>query len=209
MPRNISFFHTQKQIVNQTKTVTRRLGWKFLKTGDTLNAVEKAQGLKKGEKINKLCQIVVTHVTFEPLNAITQEDCIKEGFPEMTPSEFIDFFCKAMKCEPDTVVTRIEFRYVMFMLGCVKCGNYETPHVDDDGYAFCEEHKPTESSRYIDTNKVSEFMKSKGYEFKPNYGADGSWIHPGILHKPHNKEPRYVSLDKSVDLYIKHINGGG
>ena len=106
--KNISFFHTQEQIKNRTKTVTRRLGWKKLKDGEMLQAVVKCQGLKKGEKIEKLAIIKVVKVNVEPLNTITAEDVIKEGF-NTTTQEFVEFFCKSMKCNTTDDVTRIEF----------------------------------------------------------------------------------------------------
>ena len=112
MPRNISFFHTGPQIEAQTKTVTRRPGWLFLKPGDILNACEKCQGLRKGEKIKRFGQIRVISVRREPLFVITAEDCAAEGFPDMTTIAFISFFCGAMGCKPTTVVTRIEFEYI-------------------------------------------------------------------------------------------------
>lgn len=112
MPRNISFFLTTDQFRVRTKTVTRRVGWLFLKPGDFLNGVEKGQGLKKGEKVNRLGPIRVTAVDREPLNTITQADCVAEGFPELSPAEFVSFFCKTHKgCQPATVVTRIAFEY--------------------------------------------------------------------------------------------------
>lgn len=52
--RNMSFMLTPDQILNQTKTVTRRLGWATLKPGTLVRAVRKCQGLKKGEKIEAL-----------------------------------------------------------------------------------------------------------------------------------------------------------
>jgi len=112
MPRNMSFMLTTEQFQDQSKTVTRRLGWDFLKVGDILNGCEKCQGLKKGEKIKKLGQIKVKHIVKQQLNRITAEDCICEGFPDMTPSEFVRFFCKHNKCNPWTPVTRIEFEYI-------------------------------------------------------------------------------------------------
>jgi hypothetical protein len=30
----------------------------------------------------------------------------------MSPSEFVEFFCRLNGCKPDTTVNRIEFRYV-------------------------------------------------------------------------------------------------
>ncbi|MCK9592988.1 MAG: hypothetical protein M0Q91_13370 [Methanoregula sp.] len=68
--KNMSFFLTTQQFIDGTKDVTRRLGWAFLKPGDHFMAVEKAQGLKKGEKIRKLGQCVCVWNQPEPLNFI-------------------------------------------------------------------------------------------------------------------------------------------
>ncbi len=115
--RNISFAITTKQFKNRSKTVTRRLGWKNLKVGELLQGVEKSQGLKKGEKIVKLGVIRVKGVCREELFNIDlprygESEVIKEGFPKMKPSEFVEMFCKANKCEPSVEITRIEFEYV-------------------------------------------------------------------------------------------------
>lgn len=112
MPRNMSFSLTTNQFKTQTKTVTRRLGWWFLKNGDLVNGVEKAMGLKKGEKMNKLCMIKIISTRKEPLSAITQDDVIKEGFPNWTPDLFVHFLCHKHGIGPDTLVNRIEFEYV-------------------------------------------------------------------------------------------------
>lgn len=112
MPRNMSFMLTTEQIKNRTKTVTRRLNWRFLREGDIVNACERCMGLKKGEKINSLCQIRIKSIGLHPISRIDQDDVIKEGFPEMTPNDFIDMFCREMKCDPNQIVTRIEFEYV-------------------------------------------------------------------------------------------------
>lgn len=116
--RNMSFMLTTEQIKNRTKTVTRRLGWKTLKPGTVLNACVKCQGLKKGEKVKKLCQIRVTDVRREPLNTIgyfsefTYHEATLEGFPDMTGPEFVEMFSKNMRVAFDEKVTRIEFEYV-------------------------------------------------------------------------------------------------
>ena len=112
MPRNMSFMLTTKQIMDKSKTVTRRLGWTFLKPGDILNACEKCQGLKKGEHINKLCQIRIISINKIALHEINYADCFREGFPNLYPSEFISMFRKEMKCALTTNVHRIEFEYV-------------------------------------------------------------------------------------------------
>ena len=112
MPRNMSFQLTTQQVKNESKSVTRRFAWWFLKPGDVLNACEKCMGLKKGEKINKLKTIRVISTRKEPLSAITKEDCILEGFPEMEPQDFINMLTRHYKCEPDKPVNRIEFEYI-------------------------------------------------------------------------------------------------
>jgi len=104
---------TTEQFKNRTKTVTRRLGWAFLKPGDILNGCEKCQGLKRGEKINKLGQIRVLSVGWQPLSQITPDDCADEGFPFMSPADFVRFFCDHNKCTPDTLVNRIEYEYII------------------------------------------------------------------------------------------------
>ncbi len=116
MPRNMSFALTTDQFRNRTKDVTRRLGWDFLQPGDLLWGVKKAMGLQKGEKVERLGLIEVVSATPEPLEAITQEDVIGEGFPEWTPLQFIDFFCSHNSVTPETIVNRIEFRHIGVLL---------------------------------------------------------------------------------------------
>ena len=117
--RNMSFSMTKQQYLNQTKDVTRRIGWWKLKPREICNGVEKAQGLKKGEKIVVMGQHRIVSTRIEPLNAITQEDVIREGFPEMTPEQFIAFFIKGHPKDkdgnpttPESLVNRIEFEYL-------------------------------------------------------------------------------------------------
>lgn len=111
--RNISFALTTEQVRNQTKTVTRRLGWLDLKRGELLHAVEKSQGLKKGEHPKGLAIIRVVDVRRQKLTAenLSQTERAREGFPRMTAKEFIAFFCESHGCKPGDKVTRIEFEY--------------------------------------------------------------------------------------------------
>ncbi len=118
MPRNMSFFYTQQQIRDGSKTVTRRIGWDFLKPGDVLNACVKCQGLGKGGKIELIRQIRVTGRRKERLRDMYKLGCMygdldarKEGFPELTGRAFVEMFCRHMKCKPDQIVNRIEFEY--------------------------------------------------------------------------------------------------
>lgn len=111
MPRMISFSMTEPQFIDGSKDVTRRMGWKRLRAGDRLIAVRKAMGLKAGEKVHRLGMIEVISVRREPLWKINADECRREGFPEMTPVDFMDFFCKGHRgCSASSIVTRIEFR---------------------------------------------------------------------------------------------------
>lgn len=113
--RNISFSLTEPQFLDGSKDVTRRMGWLHLKSGDRLRAVRKAMGLKKGEKVHQLGIIEVVRVTRECLHNIAHEvnGTAREGFPQMAPGEFVTFFCKSHAgCQPETMITRIEFRRV-------------------------------------------------------------------------------------------------
>ena len=135
--RNMSFMLTMTQVrrsfdavrrarrnlladifITLEKDVTRRDGWEFLQVGDRLAACEKCQGLGKGGKIVKLGEIIVTDVRREPLRRMLDEaeygraECAREGFPDMTPEQFVAFFCKGHKgISPDSIITRIEFAY--------------------------------------------------------------------------------------------------
>ncbi len=110
--RNISFFLTTPQFLNGTKDVTRRIGWANLKPGELLQAVEKGQGLKAGQKATKLGVIRVKSVRREQLFKITQEDVVREGFPDMLPGDFIRMFEEHNDCDARDVITRIEFEHV-------------------------------------------------------------------------------------------------
>ncbi len=110
--RNMSFSLTTKQFIDGSKTVTRRLGWKFLKAGDRVMAVEKGMGLKKGEKVKRLGAFEVQGVRREPLHLIPPEEVSKEGFLDMTTAGFIKFFCDANSCYHDAVVTVIKFKKI-------------------------------------------------------------------------------------------------
>jgi hypothetical protein len=118
--RNMSFALTTPQMLRQDKWVTRRLGWQFLKVGDFLRPVKKCMGLKPGEKLEPVgACIEVVELRREPLRSMLeapfygQEECTREGFPDMTPAQFIEMFCRTHRCcTPDTVITRIEFRFM-------------------------------------------------------------------------------------------------
>lgn len=70
----------------------------FLKPGDRLQPVVKAQGIKKGEHVEKIGgPIEVVSLGRERMSDFRQRqdshsECVLEGFPEMTADAFYQFF---------------------------------------------------------------------------------------------------------------------
>ncbi len=117
MPRNMSFFLTTDQVIDGSKDVTRRFGWDYLKIGEQVMACQKCQGIRKGETINRLRLIEIVSIRPERADEITRYpepeiECAREGFPEMSPSDFVEMLCKANRKKPDEICNRIEFKYV-------------------------------------------------------------------------------------------------
>jgi len=118
MPRNMSFFMTTQQVIDRKKDVTRRERWRFVKAGDLICAVRKCQGLKPGEKIERLAMIRVISARFEPLAMLVSDrdygrrEMEREGFPGRDPADFVAMLCQHYKCDPTTAFNRIEFEYV-------------------------------------------------------------------------------------------------
>lgn len=110
--KRMSFSLTERQLLDGTKSVTRRLGWRTLQPGDELLAVRQCMGLAKGERQRVLARIRVKSVSTERLDEITLDEVTAEGFPELTVTGFVEMFCRAMKCRHYDLVTRIEFERV-------------------------------------------------------------------------------------------------
>lgn len=117
--RNLSFMLTGPQFLDRSKDVTRRLGWLFAKAGDVVMGVEKSQGLGKGGKIKPYGKVQFVDVRREPLRRMIddpvygREECRREGFPDMTPEQFVAFWCRSHRgATPETDVTRLEFKYL-------------------------------------------------------------------------------------------------
>lgn len=119
--RLMSFAMTTDAILDETKDVTRRIGWAFLKRGDLLVAVKQSQGLKKGEAVERLKLIRVVDVRLEPLDRMLDdlrygwEEVRREGFRPLfgraTPQRFVDVFRWIHKINAYDEVRRIEFKY--------------------------------------------------------------------------------------------------
>lgn len=118
---NMSFMLTIEPCRRFEKTVTRRddRTWKRLKPFDVLQQVEKSQGLKKGENIKTIHKIMVVDIRREQLGKMIafpdygRVECALEGFPNLTPDDFVSMYCKHNKVTPSDIVKRIEFRYLL------------------------------------------------------------------------------------------------
>ena len=91
--RNMSFSMTTEAVRRREKTVTRRLGWWNLQPGTILQAVEKAQGLKKGEHVKPICLIRVVSVTRE---------CLRRGIGAVRPSGLVRDIGRAIQDHAET-----------------------------------------------------------------------------------------------------------
>ena len=103
---------TADSVITRQKTVTRRLGWQFLKPGDQVTLCRKVMGRKPGEPLVRLAEVEIVSVRRERIDAITPDDVRREGFEGWTEHDFINFFCDHMDARDGTVVTRIEWRYL-------------------------------------------------------------------------------------------------
>lgn len=115
---NMSFGLTRPQFEDETKTVTRRNGWKNIKIGVIHNGVDRVMGFKRDEHPVILHQFIPVSSRWEPLRRMIDDpeygrhEVIKEGFPDWTPLQFVEFYCKHNRCKPETLVNRIEFKHV-------------------------------------------------------------------------------------------------
>jgi hypothetical protein len=125
----MSVSHTERAVRERRKTVTRRLGWRFLKPGDRLTLCRKVMGRKPGEPLVRIVDVEVIDVRRERLSAITHADVAREGVPPSTftpeiagehevacadcrRANWIGWFARTMRCSVDDDVTRIEWRYL-------------------------------------------------------------------------------------------------
>jgi hypothetical protein len=115
----MAFSHTAQQLLDRSKTVTRRTGWRTLKAGDLVQAVEKSRGLKKGERVRVLGILRIKDVRIEPLSRLlidaryAEDELPREGFPCWLRDEFVAMFVRMNRLRStDVAITRIEFEYV-------------------------------------------------------------------------------------------------
>lgn len=118
--RNISFSMTKPQFRDGSKDVTRRNGWWNAVPLEKLKGCEKCQGLGPGGKIVVMGIIQLVNVRPEPLRRMIDEpeygrdECRREGFPHMSPEEFVDFWCSGhKKTTPASIINRLQFVHVL------------------------------------------------------------------------------------------------
>ncbi len=167
--RNMSFLLTTKQFKARTKHVTRRLNWPNLQTGDVLMGVVKGMGRKPGEPIEELGPIEVLDEWWEQLDAITPAECKLEGFPEMTPDDFVEMFSNHMKCHAKRNVHRIGFKYL----------DKWQPSNSTDGFAFqskfCDQCWHDRHAEKDPTKGCKVFLASMAYRITdPKYPKE--WV---------------------------------
>lgn len=123
MPRLMSVAMTTQAVIERRKTVTRRKGWTFLKSGDRLTLCRKVQGRKPGEPLDRLAEVEVVNVRREQLLTLIHDfdyglaETRKEGMTiedrGYFPSFFVyEYFVQAQGMSPRDYVTRIEWRYL-------------------------------------------------------------------------------------------------
>jgi hypothetical protein len=86
----------------------------MLKPGDRLTLCRKVMGRRKGEPLERLAEVEVVSVMREMLIDIHRHpgDAASEGFPDMTPHQFVEFFERTFKVHRNDEITRIEWRYL-------------------------------------------------------------------------------------------------
>lgn len=116
MSRRMACSLTIDAVRSRIKTVTRRHAntWGALLPGQRLTLIEQGMGLPKGAEQVVLAETVVVSNEIVSLDDIDQADVDAEGFPHLTPAEFIDMWCRSHGVtDPANVrVRRIEWRYL-------------------------------------------------------------------------------------------------
>jgi hypothetical protein len=117
--RRMAFPHSATEVRERMQTVTRRVGWRFLKPDDLIQAVDQARRLGPDEPVRELAVLRIRDVRVEPLSRLVtdaryaEDELPREGFPCWTRDDFIARFLRTHRLKTaDVEVTRIEFEYV-------------------------------------------------------------------------------------------------
>ena len=165
----------------RTKTVTRRhvSSWVKLKAGDRLTLIEKGMGLKKGEKQVVVTVVEITDVRVEPLSEVTEAECAAEGFPEMRPDEFVEFWLRSHKYDPlrhtpsAVMVRRIEWSYldtVTWHEHADLMAEFPRPASQGPGCGHHEHNGMPRHYHYVGGDRI---------DWRDEHGVDHAIIRPG------------------------------
>lgn len=195
--RNISFAMTTPQLLAGTKDVTRRLGWVDVRPGQLLRAIEKGQGLKKGEQVVALALILVVSARLERLDRLITEpdygveEVRREGFPKMSQVEFINFFCSSHTgCFPEREITRIEFKKLPLVREVFQL-HMRHQHGATYGQNLLDESNSVIGARSSFTPRAKYRDKHPAREVFTLFGVDGG---------------ESVEFDNAVDFLVAYQN---
>lgn len=130
MSRLMSVAYTEDAVRARTKTVSRRMGWVFLKPGERVTLCRKVMGRKPGEPLERLAEVEIVSVQRVRLCDMDPGDIALEAvdpakwwdrplMPQMEISNrvapvelWVSWFAETMRCRITDPVTRIEWRYL-------------------------------------------------------------------------------------------------
>jgi hypothetical protein len=188
MSKLLSVSLTETAVAERRKTVTRRLGWwddrngrRLLAVGDRLTLCRKVMGRQRGEPLVRICEVEVVSLTRTPLSdEVEPGDAAREGFPDWTWEQFVIFFCHEMGCDPETMVTRIEWRYVDAEHGCIECDytGLHAPMPDLIGEDAIEVERHDECATFDDDFEAAAFVAlcHPQYDRLSYRTDDGDWV---------------------------------
>jgi hypothetical protein len=115
--RRMSFPDTAPEVRERLQTVTRRLGWRFVKAGDVIQAVEFESNSSRSPRVLGILR--VRGVRVESLSRLVtdatyaEDELPREGRPCWSRDHFIATFLRRHRLKHANVdITRIEFDYV-------------------------------------------------------------------------------------------------
>lgn len=120
LPLCIAFNWTSAQILDGTKTVTRRVSpwlfeqlrrpvWNASTDGNRLGDWPRVIAVR-GREASPFARLDVFSVRRERLDLLTLDDVDREGFPGRSREWFLGLYCREFRCYPSSVVSVIEFR---------------------------------------------------------------------------------------------------
>jgi len=115
----MSFSHSADEVRARLQTVTRRVGWRFLKPHDLVEAVARDAPATGRRDVRVLAVLRITDVRVEALSRLlrdaryAEDELPREGLPCWSRDHFIASFLRRHRLKTaDVDVTRIAFEYV-------------------------------------------------------------------------------------------------